>query len=549
MSDEIQSQRVICEGGLYTNDNNLLLSDKAPGAATRLINYEVSLAGGYRRLSGFEPLDSEYEIVDDTNAEGPILGAFIYETDVNTIEFYVARKQKVGNSYKWYKYLAGVGWVAQATGLTLEFNDGANEVKRIRTAAFNFGDGNQVCIVDGINNATIFDGAVWSNIDPAGTGADFANAGGAQALGAPALVAVFENHLFLAGDYGFQSIISHSSPNAAYDFTVANGAGQIIAGFNVVQIKPFRSYNYVFGRNSIKRIEVDSGTAGFNIQDVTTNIGCVARDSVVEISGDLVFLSPDGIRPIAGTAKIGDIEIESISRPIQALVNTVIDNEDLDDFIGVAIRKKSQVRFFYSNEDNDVHNSYGIIGGLRLSDSSTTGVKWEWGQILGIRANVAVSGFFDNAEIVIHGDYNGGVYKQESSNAFNGEKILSIYSPPYLDQGDTEIRKTYRTLNVFVKAEGSFALNIGTQYDWGDARILVPRNYANEIFGTPTIYDGLDVVYDDIEAVYGATNVPVIRQNIEGSGFSIRNTFTSNTTDAPHSIQGFVIEITPKGRK
>ena len=548
MPDKIQSQRVICEGGLYTNDNNLLLSDKLPGAATRLVNYEVSLSGGYRRLSGYNKYDIDYELVDEAGAEGKILGLFIIESASGSPEVYAARKQIAGNAYNWYKFLAGVGWVAQATGLTLLFDDGVEEVNRIRFAKFNFGDGNQICLVDGINNATLFDGTTWTNIDPAGTGANYANAGSAQALEKPSIVAVFENHLFVGRDYQYKSIVAHSAPSKAYDWTVASGAGQIQAGFDTVAIKSFRTSLFVFGKNAIKKIEVDSATADFTIDDVTTNIGCIATDSVVEVSGDLVFLAPDGFRPVAGTARIGDIEIESISRPIQLLVNNIIEQEDLDTFVGVAVRKKSQIRFFYG-ENSTPTGAYGVIGGLRLSDSSTTGVKWEWGQLLGISCSCVVSEFIDGDELVIHGDYNGGVYKQELGTSFNDNNITSIYAPPYLDQGDTEIRKTYRTLNIFIKSEGEIQMSVGTQMDWDDFRVLVPNNYVlDNGFGSPSLYDS-GIVYDQTGIVYVGANSPVIRTNIEGSAMSIRHSFVTVGQDASHSIQGFVIEFTPEDRR
>lgn len=548
MSDKIQTQRIVCEGGLYTNDNNLLLSDKYPGAATRLVNYEVSLSGGYRRIDGFESYDLDYEIVDAAGAEGKILGVFIWESASGSAEIYAARKQQVGDEYGWYRLVAGVGWVLQTTGLTLDYTDGVSNVERIRFAKFNFGDGNQICLVDGVNNATIFNGTDWINIDPSATGADFDNAGGAQALIAPSIVDVFENHLFIGGDIGTRSVIAHSAPREAFNWDVADGAGQIVVGFNVVQIKPFRTSNFVFGKSAIKKIEVDSGTADFILRDVTSNIGCVAPDSVVEISGDLVFLAPDGFRPVAGTARIGDIEIESISRPIQRLVNTFIEEEDLETLVGVTLRKKSQIRFFYG-ETSSPTNSYGIIGGLRLSDTSTTGVKWEWGQLLGIRATCVDSEFVFGNELIIHGDYNGGVYRQEAGNSFNGEDITSIYAPPYLDQGDTEIRKTYRTLNIFVKSEGDFSISVGTQLDWGDYRILVPTDYAvDNIIGVPSVYNS-GVVYGGTSVVYGGSNNPVVRVNIQGSAWSLRHTFVTSGQEPSHSIQGFVIEFTPEDRK
>ena len=63
MADRIQSYKVISAGGLNSNENHLDLAENAPGSATRLVNYEASLFGGYRRVSGFMPLDSASEFV------------------------------------------------------------------------------------------------------------------------------------------------------------------------------------------------------------------------------------------------------------------------------------------------------------------------------------------------------------------------------------------------------------------------------------------------------------------------------------------------------
>ena len=47
---------------------------------------------------------------------------------------------------------------------------------------------------------------------------------------------------------------------------------------------------------------------------LTKNIGCVSGNSIQEIGGDLIFLAPDGLRTVAGTARIDDVELSSISR-------------------------------------------------------------------------------------------------------------------------------------------------------------------------------------------------------------------------------------------
>ena len=59
MADRIESYKLVCGGGLNSNENHLDLSDNKPGSATRLINYEPGLFGGYRRIEGFSKYDAK----------------------------------------------------------------------------------------------------------------------------------------------------------------------------------------------------------------------------------------------------------------------------------------------------------------------------------------------------------------------------------------------------------------------------------------------------------------------------------------------------------
>ena len=95
MPDRIQSFKVICGGGLNSNENHLDLSENNPGSATRLVNYEVSLFGGYRRIEGFAPYDTTYQEVDPDDCEGRILGLSIFKDDtLNETIIIAARKVK-----------------------------------------------------------------------------------------------------------------------------------------------------------------------------------------------------------------------------------------------------------------------------------------------------------------------------------------------------------------------------------------------------------------------------------------------------------------------
>lgn len=536
MPDNIQVQRVICEGGLDTTENHLLLSQEAPGAATRLINYEVAPSGGYRRINGFTKFDDTYYNVDNAAAEGKILGIAVYTKADGTYEYFAARKQQSGATYKWYKF-GGGGWAAVTTGVTHTYS---SAITRIRHVQVNYDGTPVICFVDGVNKALLYDGTNWAEIDSTNTGANFANAGGAQAIDAPKYVAEYYNHLFLANESGDEQIIAHSAPTAPYDFTSANGGGQVIAGFDIQQIRAFRDNLYVFGRERIKKVTVDS-SANFVINDVTTNIGCIASDSVLEVNSNLMFLAPDGFRPIAGTDRIGDIELTLLSSNIRNAINNVTNLYDLQEtFHGVTIRKKGQVRYFYGGESDS-----GIIGGIRYNRNGQT--SWEWGLLNGWSPSVMTSAIVDGDEVILHGDYSGNIYYQEMGNSFDGQDIVSIYSPPFLDQGYPDIRKTYRHFKIFLRPEGAGTMYLTLKYDWYDPNQILPDQYDMTISAPPVVYGGLGVEYGGTGITYGGGSRPVIYQNIEGSAYSMRPTFVTVGTDAPHIIQGFTYQFTPEG--
>lgn len=556
MADRIQSYKVISAGGLNSNENHLDLAENAPGSATRLVNYETSLYGGYRRINGFVPYDTDDEIVNPTGAEGKILCIALFKDDLFGTTYPIcARKDLGANTYSFYKNTGPAGWQLMTTGFTRAMTQNLRSVERIRHASFNFGEGNTIIFVDGVNKPIVFDGQTWTELTVTPTGGSVAgtqaDAGGDQLLAQPSLVDVFQNFVFLGGDESNLGTICHSSSKNVYNWNFGGGgdAGQISVGFDVVQFKPFRENLFTFGRNAIKKVVLTSigSTQEFSVENVTTNVGCIAQDSVLEIGGDLVFLAPDGIRPVAGTSRIGDVELETISKSIQSLLVDLPVDFDLDLLLtGCVIRTKSQLRYFVGDDSRDPPDSVGIVGGLRTSDQT---LGWEFGELLGIRASCATSGYIGRTEYVLHGDYNGGVYRQEQGNAFNGAGILGVYSTPYFDFGDTEVRKILRKLNTFIRAEGPIEINISVAYDWDDTDTAKPPSYSESSKGAPVVYNGRNITYGNVSVIYGGSEKPIMNTDIQGSGYATKVTYVTLGVNAPHSIQGMVFEFSVAGRR
>ena len=506
MPENLASYKVYCEGGLNTNRDVLSQGERQPGSATLLVNYEPAITGGYRRISGFS---NAYGTVTGT---GSVLGVCVADGINNGI--LACRKPSSGNNYLHYWNTSTSAWVA----VTTSGSPTMVGVSKVRFTRFNFGSP-KVLLTDGINPAATYDGSTYTQITHADAPTD------------PKYSAVFQNHVFLAGDPAENTNLYFSAPNAETDYSAANGAGVINVGFPIVAIKSFRDQLYIFGTTNIKRLS-GNNIANFILEEVTDDLGCLATDSVVEIAGDLLFLSQDGLRPISGTNKIGDVNLESMSKNIQSIFTDIVFDIDLEGLSSVIIHQKSQVRFFFAAAD-----SQGIIAGFR-QNSQTGQLGFEFGQLLGLEATCADSGYIGQNEFVIHGDSTGKVHRQEQGNSFNNVDIFSLYQTPFLHMQDPEQRKIFYTVATYLRSEGDNEIVMSAVYDYEDVDTLNPTNFNLSTEGAAAYYN--EALYNST-AIFDGNPSPVQRTNIEGSGKSASLKFVTNDTNASHSIQGLVV--------
>ena len=504
MADQLSVQKIFCRGGLDTSRDVLAQGEQAPGSAINLVNYEPAVTGGYRRIDGFT---NSYGTIAGT---GSILGVNVANGIRDGIM--ACRKPSSGDNYLHYWNNTTSAWVAATCGGSPTMNG----VTKVRFSNFNFGTAKTI-LTDGINPAATYDGTTYTQITHSSAPTD------------PKYAVDYANHMFLAGDPAHPSKLFFSAPLAETDFATGNGAGVINVGFPIVAIKPFRDILYIFGINNIKSL---SGTAAANfvLAGVTHDLGCLATDSIVEIGGDLLFLSQDGMRPISGTSKIGDVQIETVSKDVQSLFNNIALTIDLNGLSSVVVRQKSQFRLFFAADEE-----LGIIGGIRKQQE---GFGFEFGQILGIEATCASSGYIGQYEFVIHGASDGKVHKQETGNNFGGADIFSIYQTPYLYMENPEQRKIYHKVSTYLRTEGETEIILAVVYDYEDNDVLNPSNYIMNTTGIPAYYRA--ATYDGVDT-YSVNPSPIRTTNISGSGKSVSFKYVTNGTGAGHSIQGIVL--------
>ena len=499
--DDLRTNITVCSGGLITNVDPLTHANALSGSALRMINYEPSLSGGYRRISGYQ---NDYGTVPGT---GAVLGV---EVNGNLHDgIFACRRPTSGNNYlhKWNNSTSSWDAVTASGSPTMV------GVDRVRFSSYNWST-EVLLLTDGINPAATYDGTTYTQITHANAPTD------------PKFSEEFASHIFLAGDPSEPFNLFFSAPLNATDFDPANGAGVINVGFKITAIKKFRDSLFIFGANNIKKL-IGTNSADFLLQNVTANLGCVAPDSVVEFGGDLLFLGPDGIRPISGTDRIGDVELAPVSKEIQDIFDNYYLSETIVDISIVVIRKKSQFRFFFKND-----SSLSLIGAIRKSQNKQS--IFEYSQLIGIEANCVASGYVGQFEHVIHGDGSGKVHRQERGTSFEGSNIFSLYQTPYFYMEDPEVRKIVYKIDTYLKSEGNTEVFVGLYYDYDDVYSLNPTTYSFSTEGAAAIYG--TAIYGSGD-IYDGNPSPKALTNVSGSGKSVSISYVTDNQNASHTIQ------------
>ena len=594
-----QGISINCEGGLDLVSSTSLLF-RTPGVAQRLNNFESSIHGGYRRISGFSKFGSS-----QVSGSNQLEGIFRYAKGVvacaSSNIFYSAD----GNSWTQVNkdtYQTKTGTVAVTSGAATITGSGT-----AFTSEFAVGDdilinGEQFLVLSiGNDTSMTADGNFASSassqaIKKNGATITQLNSASAVSRGSqslceftvyesnkqygklyiadgenkiaelvieitsagvhtysfkelnrsaptnPSLVTIFGERLIVAGQSSNPQQVAYSSRLTPENFTGAS-SGTVDVGDQIVGIKSFRNKLIVFCKNSIYQLSNLDSTAV--LSSVTKNIGCVSGKTIQEIGGDLIFLAPDGLRTIAGTARIDDIELGSISRKILPVFrDDVFPNLSTITFSSMVIREKSQYRLFYFKNGTADLQQKGVLGTFKISSQGVP--LYEWSQTTGIPARVTHSGFDENDnEVHYHATTDGRVYNHDTGTSFDGSNIQCEYKTPDLDYGDSGVRKTLYYIKTSIRAEGSNDnLKVLCRYDFDDNNVPQPTELAIGSLASPAVF-GTAVF---ASAVFGQTLYPQQKTNLTGSGFTNNFRLSSSGTGSSYTVSGFYVDYIPGGR-
>jgi len=566
-----------CEGGLVLNRSTFLMQ---PGEALVLENFEPDVEGGYRRINGFRKYVNQIVPQTSSSTEKVLMvarfadrvvaarGEKIFTAGSTELsQKIVSTTSMTGSGTLNVDSTAGFGSSGTLiinseeftyTGITSTTFTGVTRSTSSTTAAnhaiddavsenwterdsgrtsadkydferFNF-DGNEKLIcVDRTNAPVVFNSSM--------TATDVSE----STVAGSKFVAAFRNHMFYAGKSTTPSTIVFSEPFDEDGFNSGDGAGSINVDDTIVGLKVFRDNLFIFCENRIFKL-TGSALANFAVEPVTRNIGCVNGNTIQEFAGDLIFLGPDGLRTVAGTARIGDVELGTISKNVQSLFDENITDSSL--FESVVIPDKTQYRIFFTKDTVSQKRTKGVICVMK-------GDGFEFAESLGIKPSSTDTLVEAGDVVVIHGTFDGFVQRQEKGNNFDGTAILGRYRSPDLNFGDVGVRKTMHRVILNYKPEANISADLLLRYDNDSVGASRPAAYSlttstvGAQYGT-SVYSTSS---STTQFVYGGGSQPLVRQPVEGSGFTVALKIDDSGESPPYSLKGFQLEYQVGARR
>jgi hypothetical protein len=549
MAGNMQVFSLPCRGGLNLSSNNHELLAK-PGEAIDLVNFECSKEGGYRRLNGYTPLTT---VVPGT---GHIKGVLNYKGVL------AARGDEL------YHTLDDTTWVQvnrNMDNVLIGAVAGSTVITRPNTLRYMFSkyyyNGKQyVYMVDGVNQPAVFSYSDANEYRFAELTADPGDA--STPLKGAKYCTFYKNQLILAGMITSPTSIFYSSlantdlisPEDDAKETPQenfNGAtsGALDFGDIVTGIMTHRETLYVFCQTSIFKVN-GLETGALQSLPITRDIGCVDGFTVQEIGGDLLFLAPDGLRTIAKTERLDDIELGVMSRKVSTLISPRVLQAGRYLFTSTVIREKNQYRLWFTDLANPITAQRGIIAAFTYIDA-TQSFEWGFSEMAGLAATAVDNGYASGVERIIHGNQGEGeIMTQDVGSTFNGTAIDYVCQLPFTDYGNVGIRKSMHKVLINSRAEGNVEAGLEVRYDYNGKDVFQPAIYPLERMTLPAIFGKPATTFGDPIILFGASTYGDTDVYTEGSGFvvSLRIKSLNIIQDAPFDIQSVEIDLTIGGK-
>ena len=509
-----------------TSQTSIILDTSVSLADNAVLSFVTNIkAGMFVTGSG---ISGTVKVASLTNQNSIVLDSAQTIADNTVLTFGTFHSSQVDKTL--YYHGTGTTWSHIGT------SSSTNTLKA-RYASFNFTQEDKTIFVDSKSFPIIYNSSGNTTVNL--TSSNSSDVQGAEN------VAVFKNHAF----YSKGSKIFFTAPNTVDDFATGNGAGTINIGFDVTGMIGFREQLIIFTTDTIKKL-VGSTSSDFKLEPITDKIGCINPDSIQEFGGDIAYLSPDGIRLLSATDRIGDLALDIASDPIYKDANEFISQTDV--FCSVLVRGKSQYRLFAYIPSVQAGSASGLIATKFIAQGGS-GIAWSTTK--GLKVNVADSTYSGAQETIMFGNDDGFCYRMDSGNSFDGSPIESIYESPFMPITDPQIRKTMYKLTLYANPTGTMNVDVNFKIDFdagNDPSVIQPPAItvsSAAAGGGISLFGASTSVYGGSGVTYGGVLDKIYKENLVGSFKTVAMRITDNSTNPTFTLDTAVLEYRQHDRQ
>ena len=292
---------------------------------------------------------------------------------------------------------------------------------------------------------------------------------------------------------------------------------------NIVALASHNGFLIIFcEHNIVIYAGADNPLGDFQLSDVITGVGCVARNSVAYTGTDVIFLSDTGVRSLGRV-------VQEKSLPMRDLTKNV-----RDDFLNMAAAERrvagtldnvcsvySEVNAFYLISFPASSTVYVLDMRQPLEDGSARITTW---------FNYQATAFLKrrNRDVLIGKTDGIGIYKDYVDN---GSSYRLRYFSHYLDLQSASVTKLLKQMSATVIGGSNQDFIIKAGFDYEDIYNTYPFSIRSGV-----VYEYGIAEYGLSEYVAGV-NLEKLKTSVGGSGNTVQIGFEADVNGSALSVQ------------
>jgi hypothetical protein len=264
-------------------------------------------------------------------------------------------------------------------------------------------------------------------------------------------------------------------------------------GDSITAMKTFQDKLVVFKNNKMFLIYWVGGKLLWNYQRITTSIGCVGANAVVEFNGVLYWMHNTGIYSFDGNG--APKEISSQIKPVVTGLSPLV----LSQTQAMARSDRGQIWFALPYQGDEVVYSYRncsvIVYDIELQNWTKFGFPAAALGKVRLGSNYTYADFplsyseystnpigaygSNAAETILYGTYDGKLH--EFSTIYttdDGTAIAAYWISPWIDFGNPDINKRMTRVTAWIQKDRDNVANFTTYGDWDPQTIVHNETFA-----------------------------------------------------------------------